>query len=77
MSKLGLSGEFGTYEGCHFLRLHFNDDLLSYNSYGWPVRTVERLPEYNPAKLKNPVLVIGNSVRLPHLLNLIPLTTLV
>jgi len=75
--KLGLSGVLGTHEGCHFMRMHSNDSFLSYNSYGWPVRTVEKLPPYNPTKLKNPVLVIGNSVRLSHLLNLLPLTTLV
>lgn len=35
---------------------------FSYGSYGWPVRSVERLPPYSPAKLKTPVLVIGNTV---------------
>lgn len=34
---------------------------LGYNSYKWPVRSVERLPPYTPAKLKIPVLVIGNT----------------
>lgn len=39
----------------------------SYTSYGWPVRSVERLPPYSPKRLRNPVLVIGNSVRTSHL----------
>jgi hypothetical protein len=33
-------------------------------SYSWPIRSVEQLPPYTPAKLKIPVLVIGNTVRL-------------
>ena len=41
--------------------------LLSYNSYNWPVRSVEQLPPYTPAKLKIPVLVIGNTVRVSSL----------
>ncbi|KAF9644641.1 hypothetical protein BDM02DRAFT_3121546, partial [Thelephora ganbajun] len=35
---------------------------LGYASYGWPIRSVERLPSFNPKQLKNPVLAIGNTV---------------
>ncbi|KAF9793491.1 Alpha/Beta hydrolase protein [Thelephora terrestris] len=34
---------------------------LGYFSYGWPVRSVERLPTYSPKQLKHPALVIGNA----------------
>lgn len=37
--------------------------LLSYNLYGWPVRSVERLPPFSSKQLKNPVLVMGSTVR--------------
>ena len=40
-----------------------SDNSLSYDSYKWPVRSVERLPAFDLKPLKNPVLVIGNSVR--------------
>lgn len=33
---------------------------IGYN-FGWPVRSVERLPPFDFSKLKNPVLVIGNT----------------
>ena len=36
---------------------------FSYSSYDWPVRSVEQLSPYTPAKLKIPVLIIGNTVR--------------
>jgi len=49
--------------GRHFLMIYSDGSLFSYISYGWPVRSVERLPPYSPAKLKIPVLVIGNTVR--------------
>jgi len=45
-----------------FLRM-LSDNNLSYTSYKWPVRSVERLPPYTSTQLKNPVLVIGNTVR--------------
>lgn len=42
---------------------HMSDfPLCSYN-FGWPVRTVERLPPLDLSRVKNPVLVIGNTVR--------------
>ena len=53
-------------KGGHFIGAHSNNVPLSYTSYGWPVRSVEQLPPYSPKKLKVPVLVIGNSVRVPH-----------
>ncbi|KAF9646745.1 alpha/beta-hydrolase [Thelephora ganbajun] len=31
------------------------------HNFGWPVRSVERLPPFDFSKLKNPVLVIGNT----------------
>ncbi|KAF9785048.1 hypothetical protein BJ322DRAFT_1108516 [Thelephora terrestris] len=30
-------------------------------SFGWPVRSVERLAPFSPKQLKNPVLIIGNA----------------
>ena len=45
------------------MRTDSDDCFLSYNSYRWPVRSVERVPPFNPTALKTPVLVIGNSVR--------------
>ena len=47
----------------HFLGIHADNSFLSYNMYGWPVRSVERLPPFSPKQLKNPVLVMGTSVR--------------
>ena len=47
------------------LGAHSDDSLISYSSYGWPVRSVERLPPFNSKQLKHPVLVIGNTVRTP------------
>ena len=58
--------EYWVSRGGHFLRVHSNSGVLSYISYGWPVRSVEQLPPYSPKKLKIPVLVIGNSVRAPR-----------
>ena len=40
-----------------------SDNSLRYISYKWPARSVERLPPYTAATLKNPVLVIGNPDR--------------
>ena len=37
------------------------------STYGWLVRSVERLLPYSPKRLRYPVLVIGNSVRAFHL----------
>jgi len=34
---------------------------LGYNSYGWPIRSVEALTPYVPAKLTTPALIIGNT----------------
>ena len=50
-------------KGGHFLGVHSNSGVLSYTLYGWPVRSVERVPPYCPKKLKIPVFVIGNTVR--------------
>lgn len=44
-------------------RVHSDNSLPSYDLYGWPVRSVERLPPYSPKQLKYPVLLIGNTVR--------------
>jgi len=60
--KSELSGLSGTHKTISFLRM-LSDGNFSYVSYKWPTRSVERLPPYTPAKLKNPVLVIGNTVR--------------
>ena len=46
-----------------YLLVTRSDDSLSYIAYGWPVRSIEQLPPFNLTQLKNPVLVIGNSVR--------------
>jgi len=55
------------------MRIHFrrtssddDDDNLSYISFKWPVRSIERLPPYTRTKLKTPVLVIGNMARAIH-----------
>jgi len=34
---------------------------IGYESYGWPIRSVEQLPAYSSKQLKHPVLLIGNS----------------
>jgi hypothetical protein len=52
-----------------FPRNYPDNSLLSYTSYKWPARSVEQLPSYSPRKLKNPVLIIGNSVRTAYPLN--------
>ena len=49
----------------HFLRMR-SDDRLSYTSYGWPIRSVEKLTPYVPKKLTHPVLLVGNTVRAFH-----------
>jgi hypothetical protein len=56
----------GTCEWRYFLRLRSDNRLFSYSSYGWPVRSVERLPPFSLKQLKHPVLVIGNTVRASH-----------
>ena len=61
-TKSERSGLLGTHKMMCFLRMRSDNDL-SYVSYKWPTRTVERLPPYTSAQLKNPVLVIGNTVR--------------
>ena len=63
------SGLLGTCRRKHFLRNYPDGGLLRYDSYGLPTRSVEQLPPYSPQKLKNPVLIIGNSVRTPYHLN--------
>ena len=63
--KLEHFGQSGTC-GRKYLRREDSDSHFSYSTHKWPVRSVERLPPYTPAKLKNPVLVIGNTVRTPH-----------
>ena len=68
-TKSDASGLSGTCRGKHFLRNYADDGLLRYDSYGWPIRSVEQLLPYRPQKLKNPVLIIGNSVRTPYHLN--------
>jgi hypothetical protein len=60
------SGTLGTRGRKDFLKRYSDDSQSSYTSYGWPTRSVERLPPYSPNKLKNPVLLIGNTVREPH-----------
>jgi hypothetical protein len=56
-------GLLGTCKRRYFRRTHSDNSLLSYNSYGWPVRSVEPLPPFSPSQLKYPVLIIGNTVR--------------
>jgi len=56
----------GACERNFFLRMHSDDSLISYTSYGWPVRSVEQLTPYVPKKLANPVLLVGNTVRIFH-----------
>ena len=63
------SGLLCTCKRKPFLRNHADDGPLRYGSYGWPTCSVEQLPSYNPQKLKNPVLIIGNRVRIPYHLN--------
>ena len=43
--------------------IHRVDSSPRSDTFGWPVRSVERLPPFDLSKLKNPVLVIGNTVR--------------
>ena len=57
------SGPMGTHKSDQFPRMHPDDSLLSYTSYGWPIRSVEQLTPYVPKKLANPVLLVGNTVR--------------
>jgi hypothetical protein len=57
------SGVLGTCMRKRFLRNCTDNSLLSYTSFKWPIHSVEQLPSYSPQKLKNPVLIIGNSVR--------------
>ena len=57
------SGLVGTCRRKHFLRNYSDNILLSYTAHGWPTRSVEQLPPYNPQKLRNSILIIGNSVR--------------
>ena len=57
-------GARGTHQR-NFIRV-CSDDIFSLSrsfTYGWPIRSVERLPPYSPKQLKYPVLVIGNTVR--------------
>ena len=61
--KWVLSGRLGKREGKRFEGARSESTFDRYFSYGWPVRTVERLPPYCPKKFKYPVLVIGNTVR--------------
>ena len=56
------SGRLGMYND-KFLTACSDGVSFSYSSYKWPVRSVEKLPPYKATKLKNPVLVIGNMVR--------------
>jgi hypothetical protein len=63
--KLEPCGLLGTCKRRHFLGAHSDSSPLSYSSYGWPVRSVERLPPFSSKQLKYPVLVIGNTVRTP------------
>ena len=60
------SGLLGTCKSAQFPRIRSDNSLLSYTSYGWPVRSVEQVPPPNPKQLKVPVLIIGNTVRAPH-----------
>ena len=46
-------------------RKESNSSRFSFFASQWPVRSVERLPQYSPLKLKNRVLVIGNTVGVP------------
>lgn len=48
------------------LWVYSDGGLPSYISYKWPVRSVERLPPFSPKELKNPVLVMGSTVRAFH-----------
>ena len=69
LTRPGLSRnrlDYWVSKGEHFLGADSNSGVLSYISYGWPVRSVEQVPPYSPKKLKVPVLVIGNSVRAPR-----------
>ena len=45
---------------------HSDDSSSRHSAYGWPVRSVERLPPFSPKQLRHPVLVIGNTVRASH-----------
>lgn len=60
-TKSELSGTMGMYRRS-IPWVHCDESPHRYTSYGWPVRSVERLPPFTPDQLKNPVLVIGNSV---------------
>ena len=60
------SGILGTCKKMYLLRVHSDNNIYSYNTYKWPVSSVERLPPPNPKQLKIPVLLIGNSVRAFH-----------
>ena len=64
--KSGPSRTLGTCQRMYFLGRYSDGSLSSYTFYGWPTRSVERLPPYSPKKLKNPVLLIGNTVRESH-----------
>ena len=67
------SGPCGLLGTCR--RKAFSEEIiltmasLSYNMYKWPTRSVEQLPPYTPRKLRNRVILIGNSVRTLHLSN--------
>ena len=63
--KSELSGHLGKWSD-NFSETRSDSAPFSYSSYDWPVRSVERLPPYTAAKLKYPVLVIGNMVRAPR-----------
>jgi hypothetical protein len=60
------SGHLGMCRSNCSLRIRSDISFSSYDVYGWPARSVERLPSYTPVKLKTPVLVIGNMVRASH-----------
>ena len=64
--KSELFGHLGMCRSDNFSEMGSDSAPFSYSSYDWPVHSVERLPPYTAAKLKYPVLVIGNMVRAPR-----------